>query len=432
MQQTKYLIITAALAAMASAPLSAFSSAGESSHYDGNLRNSEQSRLERRIIGLEKKLNKKNSSFKIDGFINTGLARADSNVTTESWGGITNKNDFAAMSNIGIQISFSTTPYTSFTTQLVSRGEESWDMEAEWAYVSLTPTNTLTFRLGRQKVPLYLLSEYIEIGYANPWVYAPDEVYGITGDSTNDGFSVLYTVPSNGWDSTVQAMWGSNEFTHPVVGNTSAKDVLSLSITSIKESTTLRFGYTFLTAEIPTVIAPLPDIPSTLIRAGDTLLFEAENSAISYLSAGIIVDKPHWLIMSEAAQLKVGGWFSDVSSAYLMTGYRFGKVMPHITIAKMKNTDSGARDGASVISASTGAALALPGQLVGAIADGFVVQNQTSYTLGARLELLPSVSVKTELSHITDFEGSIGRFNAAAAPTGDNVNILKFAIDAVF
>ena len=432
MQQTKYLVITAVLAAMASASLSAFSSEGESSNDKNSLLNTEQIRLERRITRLEKKLNKKNASFKIDGFINAGLARADNDAITESWGGITNKNDFAAMSNIGIQISFSTTQYASFTTQLVSRGEENWDMEAEWAYVSLTPTNALTFRLGRQKAPLYLLSEYIEIGYANPWIYAPDEVYGITGDSTYDGFSVLYTTPTNGWHSTAQAMWGSNQFTHPVVGDISLKDVLSLSITSIKESTTLRLGYTFLTAEFPIVTASLPAIPNTPISAGDTLEFEAESASVSYLSAGIIVDKPRWLIMSEVVQLKVDGWFTDASSAYLMAGYRFGKVMPHITIAKMKNTDPGAREGATVISASTGSALALPGQLVGAIADGFLVQNQTSYTLGARLELLPSVSLKTELSHITDFKDSIGRFNAAAAPTGDNVNILKFAIDAVF
>jgi len=327
-------------------------------------------------------------------------------------------------------MSFSPNPRTSITAQFVARGEEQWHMEAEWAYIAFKASNQLTFRLGRQKAPLYLLSEYIEVGYANPWIYAPDEVYGITGDSTYNGINMLYKVPMGNWDTSLQAMWGSNAFSHPIVGDVSLDDLVSLSITTRNEYITYRLGYTLITGNIPALDVPLPTIANTPIVAGDTLSFLDLESDITYLSAGAIFDNSQWLLMTEFAQLKVDSWFTDTSGAYLMIGYRVGKIMPHITAAKMEVQDQGARNIGTISSGNT--IFIPPGEQVGTIADSFLVQNQSTYTLGLRYEILPAVSAKMELSHITNFNGSNGQFNASQPPTGDSVNIVKFSIDSVF
>lgn len=388
--------------------------------------------LENRVKALEKKLIKQNSAFKIDGFLSAAYARSDDKSITESWGGISNKNDFAALSNIGIQMSFQANSKTQVTAQLVARGEEEWSTEAEWAYLSLSPSDSLTFRFGRQKAPLYLLSEYIELGYANPWVSAPDEVYGITGDSTYDGINLLYAIPGKRWDTTLQLMWGNNSFNSPVAGDVSLNDLRSLSITSSNNSFTLRLGYTLVSGDVPSLSIPLPAIPNTPIQAGDTLNFDEVKAKTSYLAVGFIYDDKSWLVMSEYAQLKVEGWLSDVTGSYLTTGYHFNKFMPHITLAKMENKDPGARDIGTVISSATDATLPLPKEIVGGITDTFIVQNQTTCTLGLRYELLPAVSLKAELSHITGFNGSSGKFLASSPPTGGHVNLIKFSIDTVF
>jgi hypothetical protein len=327
-------------------------------------------------------------------------------------------------------MSFSPNPSTSITTQLIARGEEEWQVEAEWAYIAVKASNQLTFRFGRQKAPLYLLSEYIEVGYANPWVYAPDEVYGITGDSTYDGINMLYDIPMGNWDTTVQGMWGNNSFTHPTVGNITLDDLTSLSITTRNEFTTYRLGYTHVTGNIPALDVPLPTIPNTPITSGDTLSFPVFESNISYLSAGAIYDNSRWLFMTEIVQLEIEGWVVDTTGAYLTAGYRFGKLMPHFTVAKMEVQDHGARNIGTINSG--GAPLILPGAQVGVIADSFFVQNQSTYTLGLRYEVLPAVSAKMELSHISNFNGSIGQFSSRQSPTGDAVNIVKFSIDSVF
>jgi len=425
MRQTKRMQIMAFSLLMLS-PLIA-SSAGSSANQQAP---EDWQQLERRINTLERKLSKNNKKLKIDGFISAAYARSDDSSITENWGGITEKNNFGALSNIGVQMSFSPNPRTSITTQFVARSEEEWHMEAEWAYIAFKASNQLTFRLGRQKAPLYLLSEYIEVGYANPWIYAPDEVYGITGDSTYNGINMLYKIPMGNWDTSLQAMWGSNAFSHPIVGDVSLDDLVSLSITTRNEYITYRLGYTLVTGNIPGLDMPLPTIANTPIVAGDTLSFLDLESDISYLSAGAIFDNGQWLLMGEFAQLELEGWFMDTSGAYLMMGYRFGKIMPHFTVAKMEVQDQGARNIGTITSGNT--ILIPPGEQVGAIADSFLVQNQSTYTLGLRYEILPAVSAKMELSHITDFNGSIGQFSGSQPPTDDSVNIVKFSMDSVF
>lgn len=431
-QGRRLLIVATLIPILTATPVVAVSADSATDSTSTVSQNRSLKQLEQRIRTLEKKLVKREKSFRVNGFISAALSSSDNEAITESWGGITKKNDFAALSNIGIQLSFSPNPHSEIIAQLVSRGEEEWDMEAEWAYISLRPTAGLTLRFGRQKAPLYLLSEYIEVGFANPWVYAPDEVYGITGDSTYDGISMLYTVPTLNWDTTLQVMWGNNTFVTAIAGETSLEDMVSMSITTRSETITGRLGYTSVKTNINDLSIPLPSIPSFGISAGDTLNFSGGAIDITYAVAGFIYDNSHLVVMSEYSQLEVEGWFGDVTGVYLMTGYQFGKLMPHFTISNMENQDPGARDVGVIISASTGNALPLPGAVGGSIADAFMVQNQTTYTLGIRYELLPSVSLKAELSHITDFDGSGGQFIASAPPTEDEVNILKFSIDSVF
>jgi len=81
------------------------------------------------------------------------------------------------------------------------------------------------------------------VGYANPWIYAPDEVYGITGDSTYNGINMLYKISMGNWDTSLQAMWGNNSFSHPIAGDVSLDDLVSLSITTRNDYITYRLGY---------------------------------------------------------------------------------------------------------------------------------------------------------------------------------------------
>lgn len=389
--------------------------------------------LETRIKNLEKKVDAGNKRIITDGFFTAAYARSDDASLTENWGGITNKNNFSPLSTFGVQLTYQINPKTHAVTQFIARGEEEWDLEAEWAYFNYTLNDDLIFRIGRQKAPLYLLSEYFDVSYASPWISPPDEVYGITGDSTYEGISFLYALPTTDWDSKLQVLWGNNTFTSVLLGNIALNDLISTNITFRNDTSTFRLGYAGVIGDIPAFNAPLPAFPNTPITAGDTLYFEGNAHVdIRYASAGFAYDDGKLQVMSELVQLKLAGWSADVNAAYLMAGYHFGKLMPHLTYSRMKNADSGERSKAIIRSGSTGQAYTLPGNTAEQIANHLIEQTQSTYTLGLRYELAHSMSAKAEWSHITDFDDTTGQFRVSAPPTENQVNIIKFGIDAVF
>lgn len=389
--------------------------------------------LENRVKDLEKKIDANNKRIITDGFFTAAYARSDDSSKTESWGGITDKNDFAPLSTFGVQLTYQINPQTSAVTQFLASGEDEWALEAEWAYFNYVYNDDLIFRIGRQKAPLYLLSEYFNVSYVSPWISPPDEVYGITGDSTYEGISFIYSLPTSNWESTLQVLLGNNSFNSVTLGNISLNDLISSNITLRNETSTFRLGYARVVGEVPAFNVPLPSLPNTPISPGDTLYFGSNAHAnISYTSAGYAYDDGKLQVMSELVQLKIEGWVDDTNAGYLMTGWHFGKFMPHLTYARMANADPGARNNAIILSSTTGQALTLPGNTAEAIADHLIIQTQSTYTLGLRYELAHSMSAKAEWSHISDFDGTIGHFRVTAPPSEDQVNLIKFGIDAVF
>lgn len=53
----------------------------------------------------------------------------------------------------------------SVTGQLVARGDTS-EVKAEWLYLSYQFNPNLRINVGRQRMPLFLYSDYMDVGYA--------------------------------------------------------------------------------------------------------------------------------------------------------------------------------------------------------------------------------------------------------------------------
>ena len=367
--------------------------------------------VESRLSIIESRLDQEDSRVTINGFFSASfITHDDETAVTDNWGGVTDKNDFGALSNIGIQMMFDINDEMTMVAQLVARGEESWDLEAEWAFIAYEATDALTLRFGRQKAPLYLLSEYIEVGYAMPWITAPDEVYGITGDSTYDGIGALYSFDIGDWDTTIQALYANNSFDTTALGTIDLNDFVTLSITGESENWTLRLGYSVVSGDI-----------EELKVAGVTAIEANDDTDISYASAGAKFDNGDWLVMSEIVSLAIDGPLADADAAYFMVGYRFGNVMPHFTWSQMKNGDPGDRDYLDDIAG--------PG--AGAAMDAQFVEEQTTYTAGVRWDFMAGTAAKFEVSHVTDFNDTKGQFQAGTR-SEDSINIVKFSLDSVF
>src|SRR5690606_10989859 len=72
-------------------------------------------------------------------------------------------------------------------------------------------TPELSFRAGRMVLPIFLVSEYRKVGYANPWIRPPQEVYRIVPVTSSDGFDLSYRTYSDGFTNTARITYGRKD-----------------------------------------------------------------------------------------------------------------------------------------------------------------------------------------------------------------------------
>ncbi len=94
---------------------------------------------------------------------------------------------------LGIQIAADINDRISLTAQLLAKGgEEQFNTYADWAYASINLDEGIDLRIGKVKVPQFLVSDYQEVGYAYPWLRPPMEVYSTNPITSLSGVDLLF------------------------------------------------------------------------------------------------------------------------------------------------------------------------------------------------------------------------------------------------
>jgi hypothetical protein len=95
------------------------------------------------------------------------------------------------------------------TAQIISRASDDWKTQFEWAYISYDPTDNWRLLIGRQRAPFKLFSDYVDVGYAYPWVSPPQGFYSSAFDSY-DGIGSIYDFSMAGFDSSLHLLYGNS------------------------------------------------------------------------------------------------------------------------------------------------------------------------------------------------------------------------------
>lgn len=301
------------------------------------------------------RINQMQERLKINGFMSAGVATNDGDDAVDSFYGIGDEYSTAAISKLGIQMTFAVSEDFSATAQLVSKGTNDYEVTAEWAYLTYEATNNLRFNLGRQRIPYYLLSEYLDVGYALPWVVPPIELYNIP-ISAVDGISAIYNFSLGEMNFTWQTYGGAGiGYSEQLEADFTQNNSWGTSLTAEVGSWTFRMGYTGSSLDAEPVpggsgdqlISAMETAENTLVPTlnaqGFNLPVERPESGYSnnlstdYISAGFMYDNGSLLVLGEIANLSADDTIQPVGDAgYLTIGYRFGKWMPHITYAKFQ------------------------------------------------------------------------------------------------
>ncbi|MDO6610843.1 hypothetical protein Q4601_03945 [Shewanella sp. 1_MG-2023] len=347
--------------------------------------------------------------FSFNGFMTGAYITSDNNA---GYAGATTSANFDDGSKFGLQGTFAITDQTQAVMQLMMRGENDWDVEAEWAYVSHRFDSGLQARAGKLRVPLFMYSDYLDVGYAQPFVRPPSEVYDAVPFTSYTGGDVSYDVEFDDSTLTFQAFGGQSEDS-----GIDIKNILGANVNWTDETWTLRavYGQATLdgdvTRQVKQELAPGADVDVTVT------LLEMNNEDATFAGVGASYDNGSFLAIAEWTRIEVDGIYPDSDSGYLTLGYRINAFTPYVTAAFYETKDNDTRkviDETSAIHA--------------AIFNG----ERTSYSAGLRWDALDNLAVKFDVTYSTDFGDTSGGLDSNIAQEFDDTTVYTVQFDVVF
>jgi hypothetical protein len=324
--------------------------------------------------------------IKFSGFGTVAAVRTNTDAANfghdrQSYGGANTNATLDVDSNLGLQVNASATSWLSGTVQLLTikrQTERHLTTEAEWGFVKVAPIEGLSIRAGRLGVPMFLVSDSRNIGYANNWLRAPDEVYGLVSFRRLQGFDVTYQMPI-----------GSNTLTLTVLSGTSA--------TKYAKTNIRMKGVRGANAQLET------DWGTFRFGRVEAKYDTAASQAYSFTGVGMTIDRNNVFVQAEYVQKRAPQVsFAEANGHYVMAGYRFGNMLPYVSIAGSKPVTVAANNTSG---------------------------NQKTTALGLRWDAFKVASVKFQLERI-DTDGTKGVSFTGKVPSP--VTALSAGVDFVF
>jgi hypothetical protein len=271
----------------------------------------------------------------VAGTVTSGTRSPTTGETSHPGTGYNSDWDFKDESLFAVQVRGDLNEQWSATAQIVAEGRNDFDPEFAWAYVGWNGGKGLSAKLGRQRIPLFRYSDFLQVGYAYPWLRPPHAVYNFQF-SNFDGGSLAYTFGSGSWFSTLSVIGGKHESTITLSGQPADQELNSLVGGSFEtvynDWLTLRAGY--YQAEVVIDAQALNPL-FTSLRAngfGNVAAALDFNDDGSFLGFGAEINHGNWLVVSEYTKVEIDdSYYTDKDQFYITGGYRFGAWTPTFT-----------------------------------------------------------------------------------------------------
>lgn len=148
------------------------------------------------------------SPLLINGFIKQSVAYSDNPNNYDQ--NINYRGSYNNDSVVGLNISKSISSQWDAVLQLKAEGFSfQYDISTEWAFLKYTPKPWLHVKMGLQKSPFWLYSDYLNIGIAYPWITPPKEVYKLNPIESIMGMGIAFEKElGNDFVGTIEAFFG--------------------------------------------------------------------------------------------------------------------------------------------------------------------------------------------------------------------------------
>lgn len=387
--------------------------------------------------------------FSLDGFGTFGLVHSDQNKADftaqpfEAEGaGHSHRWSAGVDSLFGLQASANLTPQLSAVLQIISQQnyDAGYRPHVEWANLKYQFTPDLSLRVGRTALGLFLVTDSRHIGFTNPWVRPPIELYGLVSVTSNDGLDVSYRLHMGAVSNTLQASIGQTRYKFPVpngddVGTANAKKQLSLVDSYEWGPATMRLTYGQAHATI-SAFDPLFDAFRQFGPQGVGIAdkYDVDDRIVSFFGFSAGYEPGDWFAMAEWARVDTHSVLGTKTGWYTSGGYRFGKVTPYLTYAQVRADTNTSDPGINLSGLPAALAAAAESLNAGLNESLATIASQKTISLGARWDVKRSVDLKLQFDRTNLGRNSQGWLTnlQPGFQRGGHLDIISASIDFVF
>lgn len=303
----------------------------------------------------------------------------------------------------GIQLNAKINEKTNFVGQLVANGTYDYEVAIEMAYVSYE-FSALTARAGKLRTPVFMYSDYLDVGYAYPMLRPSEELYGNEAFSSYVGMDLLIPIEFEDSSLVLQPIVGIGEVAErdSSYGQIVLDKLFGLTAHWYVDDFTFRASYVVTKTDYSSF-----DVYGATNPTLDALLDEKD---VQFISLGAQYDNGDLLVSLEAADTTIEDDFSDNLAISGLLGYRFGRVMPYVMANTIKTTDDDERT----------------------VGYEFLNFERTAYALGARWDFAKNIALKVDVTY-ADFQDTNGGFDVTNADESeDRTVVYAVAVDFIF
>jgi hypothetical protein len=245
--------------------------------------------------------------------------------------------DIGLESRIGLQARVNFGSGFSVTAQelIRQRGSDVFSLGTEWLYLQYEPDSHWTLRAGRVALGAFLYSDSREVGYAQPWFRAPNDVYAAGQFQNLDGGQALWHTDLGGVELSLQGSFGNTAGQYSYSGTLATiivKNAYNISASVEYQSFLFRVARTYL--NLPESIALGPGFA---VNFAEHDIF---NSVAVQYDNGKAIVLSEWSKRSEKDAPVLGQPLAASSQWYVAGGWRFGPVTPLLMYSGIKEEQS--------------------------------------------------------------------------------------------
>lgn len=344
--------------------------------------------------------------------------------------------DFEVDSKVGLQADLRFGKQFSATLLVLAKrdADDKFAAAAERGFLKYSYQDAFSVRAGRIALPLFMIVDSRDVGFAHPGVRLPVEVYGAFPISSVDGADLTYRERLGSTTFVMQALGGRfKQDLPPMLRNTEVEGeaIAGFDVAGENGPFTLRAGVyraklTVASASTATLVAALraqsiiSPLPGPLADK-----IEIKDDAATFYGVGASFDNGTVLFRSEYTKLATEGDAAyNWNSSYATFAVRLGKWQPSATYSTIKPDVTMVNTIAGIATLAP-----LPAQVNTFLAANRISQKTMSYAL--RYDAYKNVAAKVQVDQVQADRTANLFVNRRAAFDG-SATVYTLALDVKF